>query len=487
MGRLLAAEGLTKAYGRNAALDGVSFAIDAGEVVGIVGENGAGKSTLVSILGGALAPDAGRLTWKGRPVRFRSPRDASSLGIGVVHQHDSHVPRFTAAENLGLAEGLDRFPDASLLAARLRELAARYGLDPGDPEEPVERLSVGARQRLEILKALCRPTELLLLDEPTAVLTPAEVAELLEVVRSLRDAGVAIVLVDHKLAEVLEACSRVVVLRQGRVVQELPAAGASPREVAAAMVGHAPEAAPPPAPPRGETALEVVDLTAPARPGRRALGPLSFTVKAGEIVGIAGVDGNGQEELLEALTGLDPRATGIVRASSVGAVPLDRRRQGLVLDFSVEENLILDGALLDAAAPRGWLAPARVRARALDAIARHRIAASGPGSKARELSGGNQQKILTARALAKDPAVLVAGQPTRGLDVDAAAAALRELRDFAARGGAVVLISTELDELARTCHRIHAISRGRLTRAFPVPLDPPALGELAAAMAGVLP
>src|SRR5262245_33877021 len=198
---LLRATGLSKAYAGKAALEGVDFAIERGECVGVIGQNGAGKSTLVAILGGALRPDAGRIEWEGRAVSLRTPADAAALGIGVVHQHDTLVPRFTVAENLALAGELPRFPRRAELAARARALAARYGLDPGDPLVPSEELSVGARQRAEILKALARPTKLLLLDEPTAVLAPAEVAELLAVVKKLREAGVAVVLVDHKLHE----------------------------------------------------------------------------------------------------------------------------------------------------------------------------------------------------------------------------------------------------------------------------------------------
>jgi simple sugar transport system ATP-binding protein len=458
--------------------------IGSGEIVGVVGENGAGKSTLVGILGGALEPDAGTIEWEGRPVRFRGPRDARAAGIGVVHQHDSHISRFTVAENLGIARGLPTFPNGPELAAAAREAAARFGLDPGDPNEPVERLSVGARQRLEILKALCRPTKLLLLDEPTAALAPAEVDELLEVVRRLRDAGVSLVLIDHKLHEVMEACARVVVLRRGKVVSELETARSSARELAAAMVGHPIDAPRRPAPPRGAAALTISQLSTDPERGSVALRGVSLTVAAGEIVGIAGVDGNGQRELVEAIVGLRKPAAGSIRGGPIGAIAPDRREEGLVLDLSLEENLVLDSAVLREAAPRGILAPAALRARAAAAIERFRIAAPGPAAPARALSGGNQQKIVVARALARRPAVLVAASPTRGLDVDAAAAVRGDLLGFAEAGGAVLLVSADLDEIGELCHRAYVLSRGAATGPFPVPFDAPTLSAVGVAMAG---
>ncbi|HKE01716.1 MAG TPA: ATP-binding cassette domain-containing protein, partial [Planctomycetota bacterium] len=259
---LLRASGLSKAYGATLALADVSIDVESGEAVGVVGENGAGKSTLVSILGGAIVPDAGTIEWEGRRVRLRSPRDAAATGIGVVHQHDTLVPRFTVAENLGLAAGLERFPRHAALARRAHDLALQFGLDAGDPDAPCETLSVGARQRVEILKALARPTRLLLLDEPTAVLAPGEVRELLAAIEKLRAAGVAIVLIDHKLHEVLEVCSRVVVLRRGRVVARVATKETTAASLAAAMVGRPIEPDSRPAPPReGAPALAVRDLS----------------------------------------------------------------------------------------------------------------------------------------------------------------------------------------------------------------------------------
>jgi simple sugar transport system ATP-binding protein len=498
---LLRATGVSKLYSGKPALANVTFEIGAGEVVGVIGENGAGKSTLVSILGGALRPDAGEITWKDKKVAFRSPREAAAAGIGVVHQHDSHVSRFTVAENLALAEGAGAFPKRAEWEARVREVAARYRLDPGDPAAPVETLSVGARQRLEILKALARPKELLLLDEPTAALTPAETAELLRVMQALREGGVSLVLVTHKLEEILAACSRIVVLRRGEVVREIEAARASASDLASAMVGHAVETARRQAMPGGGAsaernnsgavaiphkppALEIRDLATRAAPGRSAVGPLSLSVARGEIGGIAGVDGNGQLELLEAILGLTALAAGSVNAESIGSIAPDRRRQGLLLDLSVEENLLLDSALLSARARNGVLDPAATRAAATEAIARHNIAAPGPGAPARRLSGGNQQKIVIARAFARNPAALVAAQPTRGLDVDATAAVRREILGFAERGGGVLLISTDLDEIDELCHRVFVMFRGRLAGPFDAPLGEAARAEVGAAMAG---
>ncbi len=491
---LLRARDLSKAYGGRPALAGVSLAIDRGDALGVIGENGAGKSTLVGILGGSIAPDAGTIEWEGRPLVLRSPADAAAAGIGVVHQHDTLVPRFTVAENLGLAAGLRAFPRRAELAARARDLASRFGLDPGDPHAPCESLGVGARQRVEILKALSRPTRLLLLDEPTASLAPAEVAELLRVVGALRETGVAVLLVDHKLHEVREACSRVLVLRLGARIAEAATADSTADALATAMVGHAPPRLRRPPPPRdGSPALSVRDLRTSAAEGRCGLAGVDFDVRRGEVLGVAGVDGNGQHELVASLRGLVPEARASIRVGGedlasagrrLAAIPPDRHGEGLLLDLSLEENLVLDAERLREAAPRGWLRPGVLRDGAHRAIERFRVRGPGPAAPARSLSGGNQQKVVVARALAADPAALVAAQPTRGLDVDAAAAVHREILAFAERGGAVVLVSTDLDEIALLAHRVIVLDRGRAVGPFDVPLSPESLAAVGRAMAG---
>lgn len=486
MTALLEARRITKRYPPIVAVENVSLTVGEGEVLGLIGENGAGKSTLLSILGGAAAADSGELYIRGKKLQFRSPADARAAGIAVVRQHESLILRFSVAENLALAAGVEAFPNKSKMEGFARTLASRYGLDPGDPNAPCETLSVGARQRVEILKALARPADILLLDEPTAALSPREVGELLHVIRNLSKAGVAVVLVDHKLHEVLAVCERIVILRKGKVVSERAARGASEEILAFEMIGTPTPPAERPAPPRENEILLSVDGLSTARrgPGSVALDQLNFTISRGEILGVAGVDGNGQRELVEALLGILNLTNGTARHGSLAAIAPDRRAEGLILQFGVGENLLLDHFLLKKSAPRGILLPAAARAAATAAIEKYQIRAGGPDAPAASLSGGNQQKIVVARALARDPTILVAANPTRGLDVDAAGFVHREILNFTKNGGGVLYISTDLDEIAKLCHRAIVLSRGAARGPFTIPWSDDDLQTIGNVMAG---
>lgn len=481
---------ISKRYGTVLALDGVSLTLRLGQIHGILGENGAGKSTLLNILFGAVQPDRGRIERDGRPLRLTSPRLAIAAGIGLVHQHFHLVDSFTVRENVLLGE---RTPDRP----RLDRLAARLGLQEV-LDVAVGGLPVGVRQRVEILKALYRQATLLLLDEPTAVLTPPEVETLFDLLRELRAAGAGVVFITHKLREALELCDTITVLRQGRVVAEYPASQVTADVLAAAMVGeHLASAAlghSATAPPAETVRLRVENLTVPADGSRTALHRISFEVREGEIFGIAGVDGNGQTELAEALVGLRPmqgnlwldgRPLPAGRRARLAAglryIPPDRRQAGLALELSVAENVILGdelapdwrrwGVLLDRAALRQY---AGTLIRDFDIRTPH---ADAPAAA---LSGGNQQKLLVARELAPRPRVLVAVNPTWGVDVASVATIHRALRGACRQGLGLVLMSNELDEIQALCQRFAVLYRGRLSTSLTFDIPPADLGRLMA-------
>ena len=481
---------ISKRYGTVLALDGVSLTLRPGQIHGILGENGAGKSTLLNILFGAVQPDRGRIERDGRPLRLTSPRLAIAAGIGLVHQHFHLVDSFTVRENVLLGE---RTPDRP----RLDRLAARLGLWEV-LDVAVGGLPVGVRQRVEILKALYRQATLLLLDEPTAVLTPPEVETLFDLLRELRAAGAGVVFITHKLREALELCDTITVLRQGRVVAEYPASQVTADVLAAAMVGeHLASAAlghSATAPPAETVRLRVENLTVPADGSRTALHRISFEVREGEIFGIAGVDGNGQTELAEALVGLRPmqgnlwldgRPLPAGRRARLAAglryIPPDRRQAGLALELSVAENVILGdelapdwrrwGVLLDRAALRQY---AGTLIRDFDIRTPH---ADAPAAA---LSGGNQQKLLVARELAPRPRVLVAVNPTWGVDVASVATIHRALRGACRQGLGLVLMSNELDEIQALCQRFAVLYRGRLSTSLTFDIPPADLGRLMA-------
>ena len=495
---LVVMRGVTKRFPGVVANDDVSLELRAGEVHALVGENGAGKSTLMRILYGIYPPDGGSIEVRGREVRIHSPRDAIASGIGMVHQHFVLVDPFTVAENviLGLEGSQLLHPDGS--NQRVAELADRYGFQI-DPAARVEELSVGEEQRVEILKALYRGVDVLILDEPTAVLTPAETSALFANLRQLRETGKTIVFISHKLDEVLEIADRITVLRRGKVVGETAPAETSKARLAEMMVGRPvlfrlerPQTT------IGEAVLQLEGL----RGGR--LRGLDLEVRSGEIVGVAGVEGNGQRDLADAIMGLRPLeaghimldgreltsiSTGDIRNAGVAFIPEDRQDQGLVLDMSLWENAVL-GRQDDEDFSRGGgiLMIKRIKQLAVRLLQEFDIRARSIETSARTLSGGNQQKLILARELETDPRLLLAAQPTRGLDVGAIEFVWSEILEQKAAGRAVLLISAELDEIYALSDRIVTLYEGRITGEYRP--DAPAeevgrgmLGDVAAATA----
>ncbi|MFI5396346.1 MAG: ABC transporter ATP-binding protein [Candidatus Binatia bacterium] len=496
---LLAVRGVSKRFGNTQALADVTLDFRAGEIHAVLGENGAGKSTLMHILAGILRPDAGRLFLAGWPASFASPRQARNAGIGMVHQHFTLVEALTVAENLALSlprQSCWRY-DRAAAATEAAALAQRIGLDLSPLDVPVSQLAVGARQRLEILKALAHAERVLILDEPTAVLTPQEVRTLFVLLRQLRGQGRLIVFITHKLREVQEVADRVTIMRRGRHVGTFATAELSEREMAERMIGDvAPMRLRAAACTAGESVLQASQLAADDESGAPALVDVSFSVRAGEIFGIAGVDGNGQQELFEVLVGLRRPSGGTLRvrgravttftpraalAAGLGHIPPDRQHQGLVLPMTLQENMLLSRVLLDRCSRWGMVDVDAARRVTAEAARQYGIRADLQ-EPVRSLSGGNQQRVVVARALAEDPAVLIAANPSRGLDVAATRAVADALLDSARRGCAVVLISTDLDEVLDLSHRVSVLSRGRLSPALEPPIDTDRLGLL---MAGV--
>ena len=488
---------ISKRFGPVTALARVGFDLAPGEIHGLLGENGAGKTTLARVVAGLIVPDEGRIEIGGHAVTLRSARDARAMGVAMVHQHFSLVPRFTGFENVALFNGeawTARGTPARGYRARVEARAAELKLN-AQLDVPVARLGVGERQRIEILKALMSETRVLLLDEPTAVLTPGEVDGLLDVLGQAARAGTGIVLVAHKLDEVLAAAGRVTVLRRGKRVLTEEAASMSARELAEAMVGGAlPRGAAGGGAARGPVrdggrqaadgadAVAVLDAVAVGSAGASSLRGVSLTVRRGEIVGVAGVDGNGQRSLAGVLAGVVKPAAGTATLpGEVGWIPQDRGEEGLVNDFTITENVAfaLHGAGSHRKGP--WLDWAGIAETAAALVREMDVRTGSPDDTAGTLSGGNQQKVVTGREFLRARDLLVAESPTRGLDVKATRAVRAQIAALARTGDrppAIVLISADLDEILELADRIVVIVRGRLIPVPPEIRTVAAIGEL---------
>ena len=484
--------GIAKRFGETLALRGVDFTARRGEIHGLLGENGAGKTTLMNVLSGLYRPDQGQILLDGQAVDIRSPQDAIHHRIGMVHQHVELIPTFTVLENVLLGrEGSRWWLQAERHRADVAAVAQRFGLAV-DLDAEVRRLAAGVQQKAEILKALYRGVVVLILDEPTTMLTPQEVDVLFGTIRTLAAEGVAVVFITHKIREILGHCDRVTVMRAGQVVSTVPREEADEPRLVEMMIGRRltgagalADAAPPAGSPRGVPVLDVHGLGVATDRGVRVVSDAAFTLHAGDVVGLAGVAGNGQRELAEALLGLLPAATGTIAvggrdvtrasvrerlAAGLVYIPEDRIQDGVLPGLSVAENVVLG---LHPYAFAGALAFDRATARDLarTAIAEYSIAARDEHAQAIALSGGNIQKLIVARAMAlarfTRGVVLVAMNPTRGLDVGATEFVRRRLLAFAREGGAVLLVSEDLDELLALCGRVVVMYRGRLVGDLP--------------------
>jgi general nucleoside transport system ATP-binding protein len=468
--------GITKRYPGVVANDGVDLSVRRGDIHAIVGENGAGKTTLMSILYGLIRPDAGSIVLRGEEVRFRSSQQAIDAGLGMVHQHFKLFPTLSVAENIvfGAEPGRGLVIDRQTALAQVEDLAEEYGL-PVDPAAKVEDLAVGVRQRVEILKALYRKAKILILDEPTAVLTPQERDSLFEVLDRLRSTGHTALLITHKLGEVMAVSQHITVLRRGKSVADLATAETSTAELSHYMTGRDVDlTVPPPSLEPGAPVLQVEGLVVRGAHDIAAVNDVSFDVRAGEIVTIAGVAGNGQAELLEAIAGLRPVETGRVTlegkditAASVGDrrtrlayIPEDRRSTGTAGAASVKENLLMGFQREMASGP--WLDLAAIESHADELIEGYDIRVLESSERVDSLSGGNLQKLVVARELARESAVIVADQPIRGVDIGATAFIHDQLTRARDRGAGVLLVSSELWEVLSLSTRILVIYEGKI-------------------------
>jgi len=491
--------GITKRFGGLVANNRIDLVVEPGQIHALLGENGAGKSTLMNVLYGLYQADEGEILLDDTVQHFRGPGDAMAAGIGMVHQHFMLVPVFTVAENVMLGhESTSRLGALDLAKARehVRSVAARFGFDI-DPDAVVGDLPVGVQQRVEIIKALSRDARVLVFDEPTAVLTPQETDELMGIMRQLRDEGTAIVFITHKLREVREVADKITVIRLGSVVGEA-SPSATNAELAALMVGRAVElTVQKQAPQLRDGGLQVRDLRVLSAKGEIVVDHVSFDVRPGEVLAVAGVQGNGQTELVEAIVGLAPKVEGSIRLdgtelvgksvraildSGVGFVPEDRSEDGLVGTFSVAENLILDRSTDPLFSNAGT-----IKRQALDSFARARIQeydirTQGPDTAAGTLSGGNQQKVVIAREMSRELKLLVAAQPTRGVDVGSIEFIHKRIVETRDSGVPVVVVSTELDEVAALADRIAVMYRGGIVGIVPGDTPRETLGLM---MAGV--
>ncbi|MDR2193699.1 MAG: ABC transporter ATP-binding protein [Treponema sp.] len=473
---------ITKIFPGIIANDAVRLTVYAGEIHALLGENGAGKSVLMSILFGLCQPDAGTIKIRGTEVTIKTPNDAAALKIGMVHQHFKLVHNFTVTENIILGiESRSGFGNLDLKTAekRVAELSERYGLAV-DPKARIEHITVGMQQRVEILKILYRNADILIFDEPTAVLTPQEIDELLAIFRTFKSEGKTIVFITHKLKEIKAAADRCTVLRRGKTICTVTVADTGEQELAESMVGRAVNFRidkKPSVP--GAKILTIENLTVMGGTGVPAVRNLSLDVHAGEIAGIAGIDGNGQSELVAAIAGLMPVTSGRIllngrditgerirarNESGLGLVPEDRHKHGLVLDFRIDENCILKNVRRFPYSRFGFLRFPAITSYAERLIAEFDIrAGNGAATLAKSMSGGNQQKVVIARELDFSPRLLIVSQPTRGLDVGAIEYIHTRIVAERDKGRAVLLVSFELDEILALCDRIAAISKGTIT------------------------
>jgi len=476
---VLEAKGITKKFPGVLANDRVDFDLRNGEIHALLGENGAGKTTLMNILYGLYLPDSGEIRVKGKAAAIHSPKDAIALGIGMVHQHFMLIPVFSVAENVMLGDETVRrgMLDGKTVAAKVKDLSHKYGLDV-DPQALVGQLPVGVQQRVEIVKTLYRDAEILILDEPTAVLTPQEADDLFRIMRELTKRGVSIVFITHKLKEVLAVADRITVMRVGRVVGTTKPEETNEAELASMMVGRKviltvqKDAAKP-----KDVVLRVENLHVQDDRGLDVIRGVSFEVRAGEILGIAGVQGNGQTQLAEALTGLRPVKSGKfilagkdvtdksprpITETGLGHIPEDRQRHGLVLSYTVADNMVLCSYYLPPFARGAIIQQDAVDSNARKLIQEYDVRTPSPYVPTSKLSGGNQQKVIVARELSRPVKLLVASQPTRGLDVGSIEYIHKEIVAMRDRGLGVLLISAELDEIMALSDRIAVMYRGHI-------------------------
>jgi simple sugar transport system ATP-binding protein len=476
----LSLSGISKQYPAVKANDGVSLQVQPGEIHAVLGENGAGKSTLMKIIYGAVRPDAGEIRWNGDLVQIANPQQARALGIAMVFQHFSLFDTLTAAENVWL--GLDKALPLPQVTERIRQVSKEYGLEV-DPLRPVHTLSVGERQRVEIVRALLTDPQLLILDEPTSVLTPQAVAMLFVTLRQLAAKGCSILYISHKLDEIRSLCHHCTVLRGGKVTGEVDPTLETNASLSRLMIGAEPPQLQHREARLGALALEVSALSLPTSdPFGTALSGIGFEVRAGEIVGVAGVSGNGQQELMAALSGEDPRATrGSVRlfgtdisraaprqrrALGLHFVPEERLGRGAVPTMSLAQNTLLTRT--ENVGAGGWIRSAAVRKLSDELIRRFNVKAGGPDAAAKSLSGGNLQKFIVGREVQAGPKLLIVSQPTWGVDVGAAAQIRGELLKLRDEGCALLVVSEELDELFEISDRLLVIAQGRVSPSVPV-------------------
>ncbi len=479
---LLQLQGITKRYGSLLANDSVGFDLGRGEVLGILGENGAGKSTLMNVISGLIRPDGGTMQLEGRAVAFSSPRDAAEAGIGMVHQHFKLVGALTVAENLALGDprwgrrALLRFDE---LKATISEIARRLGIEV-DFDARVDRLTVGQQQRVEIMKVLSRRPRLLILDEPTAVLSQEERPALFRMVAELAAQGTSVIIISHKLEDILESCRRVVVMRHGRVVSTSDVGGKSRDDLIRLLVGDDLPVLRPKGLPteEGRCLLKAAGLSVKRPNGTVALHDVGFELRRGEILALCGVEGNGQSELVQVVTGLLKPDAGrldywfdqgggypdaaVLRRAGVCHIPEDRLRDGVLVDAPLTDNFLLTHLGNAQFNRQGWLQPAMVEAAVAEAVSAYAVKTPGPRAAMSQLSGGNQQKLVLARELASDPSLIVAAHPTRGLDVKTIAFINNQLLARRSAGAGVLLASADLAEVWQIADRIMVLAAGRL-------------------------